>query len=130
MAQTDYALPGIEDVHTLTGLTEPEAMLDFYLRLGPKVVVLKMGEAGAWLATPEQRMHIPRHAVQVVDATGAGDAFCGAFLARILAGDAAEQAARYASVAAALKCTGYGAVTPIPYARDVLAAMKETDNHV
>src|ERR1700760_4432971 len=52
MACVDYALPGIEDVHILTGLTEPEAMLDFYLRLGPKVVVLKMGDAGAWLATP------------------------------------------------------------------------------
>ena len=91
-------------------------MLDFYLRLGPKVVVLKMGEAGAYLATPEYRVRIPRHAVQVVDATGAGDAFCGSFLARILAGDSPEQAARYANVAAALKCTGYGAVAPIPHA--------------
>ena len=130
MAYADYALPGIEDVHILTGLTEPEAMLDFYLRLGPKVVVLKMGEAGAWLATPEQRVHIPRHEVQAVDATGAGDAFCGAFLARILAGDAPAPAARYASVAAALKCTGYGAVAPIPYACDVMAAMRGTNNHV
>jgi 2-dehydro-3-deoxygluconokinase len=124
MAQTDYALPGIEDVQVLTGLTEPEAMLDFYLRLGPKVVVLKMGEAGAWLATPEHRVHIPKHDVQVVDATGAGDAFCGSFLARILAGDAPEQAARYANLAAAMKCTGYGAVAPIPRAAEVLAAMQ------
>ena len=46
MAATDYALPGIEDVQMLTGLTDPDAMLDFYLRLGPKVVVLKMGECG------------------------------------------------------------------------------------
>ena len=122
MAQTDYALPGIEDVRMLTGLTDPDAMLDFYLRLGPKVVVLKMGEAGAYLATPDRRVRIPKHDVQVVDATGAGDTFCGSFLARILAGDAPEQAARYASVAAALKCTGYGAVAPIPRAADVLAA--------
>ena len=42
----DYALPGIEDARTLTGLTEPDAMLDYYLKLGPGVVVLKMGEAG------------------------------------------------------------------------------------
>ena len=59
IAQADYALPGMDDVQTLTGLTDPQAMLDFYLRLGPKVVVLKMGEQGAWLATPQQRMHIP-----------------------------------------------------------------------
>ena len=124
MAQADYALPGIDDVQTLTGLTDPQAMLDFYLHLGPKVVVLKMGEQGAWLATPQQRMHIPPCAVKVVDATGAGDAFCGSFLARILAGDTPEQAARYANLAAALKCTGYGAVAPIPRAADVIAAMR------
>jgi 2-dehydro-3-deoxygluconokinase len=123
MAETDYALPGFEDVQTLTGLTEPNAMLDFYLRLGPRVVVLKMGEQGAWLATPDHRVRIPKHDVQVVDATGAGDAFCGSFLARILAGDAPERAARYASVAAALKCTGYGAVAPIPRAVDVLSVL-------
>ncbi len=130
MAQTDYALPGIDDVQTLTGLTEPEAMLDFYLRLGPKVVVLKMGEHGAWVATPDQRVRIPRHVVEVVDATGAGDAFCGSFLARILAGDTPEQAARYANIAAALKCTGYGAVAPIPRSADVMAVMKSGENHV
>ena len=43
----------------LTGLTDPDAMLDFYLRLGPTVVVLKMGETGAYLATPEHRVRIP-----------------------------------------------------------------------
>jgi 2-dehydro-3-deoxygluconokinase len=130
MAQTDYVLPGLEDVRVLTGLTDPDAMLDFYLRLGPKVVVLKMGESGAYLATPDYRVRIPRYAVTVVDATGAGDAFCGSFLARILAGDSPEAAARYANVAAALKCTNYGAVAPIPYAADVIAAMEEQPDHV
>lgn len=130
MAQSDYALPGIDDVQILTGLGEPEAILDFYLRLGPKVVVLKMGDQGAWLATPDQRVHIRPHAVKVIDATGAGDAFCGSFLARMLAGDTPEQAARYANLAAALKCTGYGAVAPIPYAAEVRAAMKGGVGHV
>ena len=130
MAQADYALPGIEDVQTLTGLTDPDAMLDFYLRLGPKVVVLKMGESGAYLATPQRCVRIPRHVVPVVDATGAGDAFCGSFLARILAGDAPDHAARYANVAAALKCTGYGAVAPIPRPADIRAAMEGSAGHV
>ncbi len=124
MAQADYALPGVDDVAVLTGLTDPDAVLDFYLRLGPKVVVLKMGESGAYLATPDRRVRIPRHEVQVIDATGAGDTFCGSFLARTLSGDDPESAARYANVAAALKCTGYGAVAPIPRAADVLAAMQ------
>ena len=130
MAQSDYALPGIDDVTALTGLREPEAMLDFYLRLGPQVVVLKMGEQGAWLATSEHRVHINPHRVRVVDATGAGDAFCGSFLARILAGDAPEAAARYANIAAALKCTGYGAVAPIPRAAEVHAVMQGGTNNV
>jgi len=123
MTQTDYALTGIEDVQALTGLTEPDAILDLYLGLGPKVVVLKMGEHGAYLATPQRRVHLPRHEVQLADATGAGDTFAGCFLARTLAGDEPEKAARYANVAAALKCTGYGAVAPIPYAKDVVAVI-------
>jgi 2-dehydro-3-deoxygluconokinase len=127
MESVDYALPGIEDVRTLTGLTEPEAMLDYYLKLGPGVVVLKMGEAGAWLATPDARVKIPAFPVRTVDATGAGDTFCGSFLARILAGDTPEPAARYAAVAAALKCTGYGAVAPIPMPSQVTEAMRAYD---
>jgi 2-dehydro-3-deoxygluconokinase len=123
MEAVDYALPGIEDVRTLTGLTDPDAMLDYYLKLGPGVVVLKMGEGGAYLATPDARVRIPALPVQIVDATGAGDTFCGSFLARILAGDSPEPAARYAVVAAALKCTGYGAVAPIPSPAQVAEAM-------
>ena len=124
MEAVDYALPGIEDVQILTGLTDPDAMLDYYLKLGPGVVVLKMGEAGAYLATPDARVKIPAFAVRTIDATGAGDTFCGSFLARILAGDSPEPAARYAAVAAALKCTGYGAVAPIPLPAQIIEAMR------
>jgi 2-dehydro-3-deoxygluconokinase len=99
--------------------------LDFYLRLGSKVVLLKMGAEGAYLGTAETRMRIPAHRVVPVDATGAGDTFCGSFLARILAGDEPEAAARYACVAAALKCLGYGAVAPIPTAEAVNAVLTE-----
>jgi 2-dehydro-3-deoxygluconokinase len=123
MAHADYAMPGEEDVRVLTGLTDPDAMLDFYLRLGSKVVLLKMGAEGAYLGTAEARVRIPAHRVVPVDATGAGDTFCGSFLARILAGDEPEAAARYACVAAALKCLGYGAVGPIPTAEAVWAAL-------
>ena len=66
------------------------------------------------MATPDSRIRVPVHEVKALDASGAGDTFCGSFLARYLEGDAPEQAARYANVAAALKCTGYGTVTPTP----------------
>ena len=70
----------------LTGLADPDAILDFYLRLGPRIVALKMGADGAILATAEQRLRIPAFACRPVDGTGAGDTFCGSFLARLSAG--------------------------------------------
>jgi len=125
IAQADYVFPGLEDALVLTGLSDPDEILNFYLSLGCPVVVLKMAEQGAYLADGEHRVRIAGHKVKVVDATGAGDAFCGSFLARILAGDTAENAARYANAAAALKCTGYGAVAPIPRPEQVLRLLQE-----
>ena len=98
MESVDYAFPGLEDAAVLTGLTDPDAILDYYLALCPQAAVLKMGEAGAYLAMPDRRVRIPGFPVQAVGATGAGDTFCGAFLARTLAGDSPESAARYACV--------------------------------
>jgi 2-dehydro-3-deoxygluconokinase len=123
MRQVTHALPGIEDARVMTGLTDPDSIVDLYQSLGPKVVVLKLGEAGAYVATATERVAIPPFPVRVVDATGAGDTFCGAYLARVLAGDPPVTAARYAAVAAALKCQGYGAVAPIPRAEAVRAAL-------
>ncbi|MDE2580851.1 MAG: sugar kinase [Rhodospirillales bacterium] len=128
IAAADIVFPGEDDARVMLGPIAPEAMLDHYLRLGPKVVVLKLGSGGAWLATPERRVRIPAHRVAAVDATGAGDTFCGAFLARALAGDAPDAAARYANAAAALKCTGYGAVAPIPWPEAVRALLAGSGN--
>jgi 2-dehydro-3-deoxygluconokinase len=123
IAQADIALPSLDDATALTGLADPDAIADFYLRLGPKLVALKLAAQGVLLATPERRVRIAAHPCRFVDATGAGDTFCGSLLARLILGDAPEPAARYASVAAALKCEGFGAVAPIPRAERVLAAL-------
>ena len=122
MARADIALPGLEDAAALTGLHDPDAIADCYLRLGAPLVVLKMGAAGVLLATGTERHRIPARPVRLVDAAGAGDVFCGAFLARILAGDVPLAAALYANTAAALACEGLGCVAPIPTAAQVLAA--------
>ncbi|MBN9508179.1 MAG: sugar kinase [Alphaproteobacteria bacterium] len=123
VAQADIALPSLEDATALTGLTEPDAIVDFYLRLGPRMVALKLGAEGVLLASADARTHLPAHGCRFVDATGAGDTFCGAFLARLILGDAPVEAARYALIAAALKCEGFGAVVPIPRAAEVQAAL-------
>lgn len=124
MASVDIALPSLDDARVLTGLAAPEAIAEFYLRLGPPLVALKMGSAGVLLAQADgTRLVIPPHQVDAVDATGAGDAFAGAFLARTLAGDAPDAAARYANACAALSTTGYGAVAPLPRPEAVRALM-------
>ncbi len=124
MAACDICLPSHDDLAALTGLEEPEAMLDHCLALGAKVVALKCGSAGAWVADRERRIRIAPHPCKPVDATGAGDTFGGAFVARVVAGDSIEAAGRYAAVAAALSTEGFGAVEPIPRATAVLAAMQ------
>ena len=113
IGMADIALPSLDDATALTGLTEPDAVADFYLRLCP-TVLLKCGAAGCLVATRDASTRIPAHRVAAVDATGAGDTFAGALLARLLAGDDVTAAARYANAAAALATTGYGAVAPIP----------------
>jgi 2-dehydro-3-deoxygluconokinase len=113
IAMADLALPSLDDATALIGLTDPDAVADFYLRLCPTVVV-KCGAAGCLVATRDTRARIAAHRVAAVDATGAGDCFAGSLLARLLAGDALQDAARYANAAAALATTGYGAVAPIP----------------
>jgi 2-dehydro-3-deoxygluconokinase len=110
----DYFLPSLEDARTLTGLDDPEAVADYFLTRGAKAIALKQGADGALVASHKERTRMKGHAVAVVDATGAGDCFDGALIARLCAGDTFVEAARYANAAAALTTTGFGAVAPIP----------------
>jgi 2-dehydro-3-deoxygluconokinase len=112
--RADILRPALDDARTLTGIEDPDAILDHFLKLGPKLVVMTMGKDGVILATREARHRLAPHRVEAVDATGAGDTFNGSFLARLIAGDAPRDAARYANAAAALSTMGYGAVAPIP----------------
>jgi 2-dehydro-3-deoxygluconokinase len=123
IALCDICLPSFDDVETLTGLAEPEAMIAHCLSLGARIVALKHGAEGAWVADRTRQVQIAPHPCRPVDATGAGDAFGGAFVARIVAGDDLEAAGRYAAAAAALSTEGYGAVEPIPRAERVRAAL-------
>ncbi len=123
MAMADIALPGLEDAEALTGLTDPDRIADFYLGLGAGIVALTLGAEGTLVATPERRRRVPGRPVAVVDATGAGDTFDGAFLARIIAGDDPFTAAAYANAAASIAVQGYGAVAPIPRRADVEAIL-------
>lgn len=124
MRRCDICLPSLDDVAAISGLRDPEALVDWCLELGAKVVALKLGDQGAIVADIRQRHRLAAHACKPVDATGAGDTFGGAFVARLLAGDDLLAAGRYASIAAALSTEGYGAVEPIPRAEKVRAALR------
>ena len=123
MRSIDIALPSMDDATQLTGLGDAGAILDYYLRLGAKIVALKMGARGACVATPARRETIAPLRVAAIDATGAGDAFDGAFLSEFLRGDDPFAAARFANAAAALSTRGLGAVAPLPTRAAVIAAL-------
>jgi 2-dehydro-3-deoxygluconokinase len=113
-AMADILKSSIEDAGELSGLTDPDKVADFYLSLGPRIFALTMGGDGVIIATKERGERFAVHPANFVDATGAGDAFTGAFLAEYLRAGDPFAAARYANVAAALSSEGYGAVAPIP----------------
>jgi len=114
MRLCDILLPSLDDVAAITGLREPDALVDWCLGLGAKTVALKLGDQGAVVATPSQRWRIPPHPCRMVDATGAGDTFGGAFLAEYLRTGDPFRAAAYGNAAAALSTQGHGAVAPMP----------------
>lgn len=124
MTNIDIALPGQDDARLLVGVEDPDAIADRYLSFGARIVALKLGSQGCLIATAEQRLRIPPHRVEPVDATGAGDTFDGAFLAEYLLTGDAFRAGLYANTAAALATQGYGAVDPMPRRDDVLAALR------
>lgn len=124
MTNIDIALPGLDDARLLVGVEDPDAIADRYLSFGARIVALKLGAQGCLIATAEQRLRIPPHRVEPVDATGAGDTFDGAFLAEYLQTGDAFRAGLYANAAAALATQGYGAVDPMPRRDDVLAALR------
>jgi 2-dehydro-3-deoxygluconokinase len=122
---SDICMPSFDDVSAISGMSGPGEILDWCHALGARIVVLKLGERGCVVSEGRRRVALAPHPCRPVDATGAGDTFAGAFLARIVAGDDIETAARYANVAAALSTEGYGAVDPIPRADRVRAALAQ-----
>ena len=119
IALCDVFLPSLEDIRTLTGLTDPDAIADWSHAQGAISVVLKLGDQGVLVSAHGQRARIAAHRVTLVDATGAGDCFCGNLLARLATGSPLLEAARYANAAAALSVQAYGAVAPMPRANEV-----------
>lgn len=93
---------------------------------GPPLVVMTAGADGALVSSDGEMADVAGVPTDVVDSTGAGDAFCAAFLAELRAGRSVTAAARTAVVAGALACRGIGAQTAAPTRAELDAALSDT----
>ncbi len=90
----DIVLPTHGDEAPLFGDSSVEATAERYLALGVSEVVVKDGAGEALIATQDERIRVaPKPGARVVDATGAGDSFNGAYLSARLAGSSLREAA-------------------------------------
>lgn len=110
----DYLIVN-EHEASLLGGSEDLAVASLSLAARVPRVVVTLGAAGSVLyEAGAERARIPAPSVTPVDTVGAGDTFCGAFAAAIAEGQGYEDAARFATAAAALSVQAVGAVPSIP----------------
>jgi sugar/nucleoside kinase (ribokinase family) len=97
----------------------PRAAAERILEMGAGLVAVTLGERGALVGGPHGIVLLAAPTVEVVDTTGAGDAFAGAFLACWLDGASIEEAGAFAVTAAALSTEGAGARGRLPTRQEV-----------
>ena len=103
----------------ITGHSEPESALRRLRRWHSGPLVVTLGERGAAMLDSDRYIHVPAFPVRVVDSTGAGDVFRGAFIHALLRGDSPEDLLRFANAAAAVSCTKEGAMESTPALEEV-----------
>lgn len=92
------------------------------MAMGPKNVILKLGERGAYLATQGGiRVAVPAYRVEAVDTTAAGDAFNGALAVALARGSGPKDAVQFATAAAAISVSRHGATPSMPTRAEVEA---------
>jgi len=110
LPHVDYFVPSLPEGQALTGLEDPTEIAHALLERGVKTVGLKMGVEGCLVMSGDgQAIRLPAFQVDVVDATGAGDAFAAGFIAGVWQGWPIEETARFATAVGALCVTGLGA---------------------
>jgi sulfofructose kinase len=105
----DHALCSRSHFAELVGTSDPEADARELADRWNTTLVLTSGAQGWWAVTRHDEFEEPAHDVVVVDTTGAGDAFCGAYIVEIQQGRDPVDAARVANAAAAISTTAVGA---------------------
>lgn len=94
--RADWVLPGLEEGLILTGENSPEGVARFYRQRGAKLVVVKLGAAGAFFDSDTAGTgHVPGFPVaEVIDTVGAGDGFACGVISALLDGLSVPDAVR------------------------------------
>ncbi len=112
-----------DELSPLLGTESPEEAARMLLDRGVALVLVSLGPEGAFYATSDFSGDVPAFEVKAVDATGAGDAFLAAALARLSEGtwdeEAVREATRRGTAAGAIACTDYGAMGALPTAEEL-----------
>jgi sulfofructose kinase len=109
----------------LTGFTDLWQAGEAMLSLGPQIVVQTEGKDGSYTLTAAERFHTPAFDVDVVDTTGAGDVFHGAYLVGLLHDWDLQTTALFSSAVSAIKCTHLGGRKGIPTYEQTLAFLHQ-----
>lgn len=116
--------PNASEAEAITGIKVTsiasafEAAESLHAR-GVKHVAVKLGAKGCVLYDEEGARRVKAYQVQAVDTTGAGDTFAAALAVRLAEGASFDDAALFATAAAAIACTKPGAETAMPTRQQV-----------
>ena len=110
LPHADILFVNEDEARMLTGYTEPAAVVRALRDYGARTIVLKMGGRGCAVFAAAFEFHAPAFRVPVVDTTGAGDCFAGAYVAALQRGKSHSEAAILANAVGAMVVETLGAV--------------------
>ena len=122
LKNTDIFLPSISEAELITG-EKGEKAFEAILELGPSIVGVTHGADGSTILTKNEKFSAPSYKVQVVDTTGAGDAWAAGIIAGLLTNMSLSEIPYFANAISALKITRKGAMN-IPNRKEVEDFMK------
>jgi sugar/nucleoside kinase (ribokinase family) len=127
LQHTDLLFMNEDEARMLTGTSEPARAAEVMLAHGARTVVLKLSARGCAVFGDGVAIECPAFDVPVVDTTGAGDCFAGAFLAALLRNRSYTEAARFANAVSALAIQQLGAVEGVRSFDETEAWMRSVD---
>lgn len=130
LLSADILIPNKEGAKSITNTNSPEDAAEFLVKKGIKIVIITLGSEGVLITTPHYQKRVPTFSIKnIVDTTGAGDAFNGAFsYAFWIKGWDIEKSCKYANGAASLKIQALGARTGMPTEERLINFLKEKDD--